>query len=146
MDIPKARLPLGKWAGVILFEDNRRQLWIPSGLAHCFLVLSEVANLEYKCTDYYDPADEGVLLWSYPAVNIQWLLEGSLFFRKRIGWEYCSKLCKSEQINTPVGQGIRTLLVKAGGRFLQEASSVLSSSTQMVAIQYNVWFLEAKGL
>lgn len=87
VDIRQGSASFGKWEGVILSEDNRRQLWIPPGLAHCFLVLSEVADLEYKCTDYYDPADEGVLLWNDPAVNIQWPLEGEpvLSQKDRVG-------------------------------------------------------------
>lgn len=62
----------GLWAGVILSEDNKRQFWVPPGLAHGFVVLSDVADFEYKCTDYYDPTDEGCLMWNDPAVGIEW--------------------------------------------------------------------------
>ena len=62
----------GQWEGVILSAENKRQFWIPPGLAHGFLVLSESADFEYKCTDYYDPADEGCLIWNDPDVAIEW--------------------------------------------------------------------------
>ncbi|MCV5591530.1 dTDP-4-dehydrorhamnose 3,5-epimerase, partial [Escherichia coli] len=51
---------------------NKKQFWIPPGLAHGFLVLSEIADFEYKCTDYYHPEDEGCLLWNDPDVGINW--------------------------------------------------------------------------
>lgn len=62
----------GQWEGVILSAENKRQFWIPPGLAHGFLVLSESADFEYKCTDYYDPADEGCLIWNDPDIAIKW--------------------------------------------------------------------------
>ena len=62
----------GNWVGVYLSEENKRQFWIPPGLAHGFLVTSETADFEYKCTDYYNPSDEGCLLWSDPNMCIDW--------------------------------------------------------------------------
>jgi dTDP-4-dehydrorhamnose 3,5-epimerase len=62
----------GQWFGVVLSEQNHRQLWLPPGLAHGFLVLSDSADFEYKCTDYYDPQDEGVLRYDDATVGIQW--------------------------------------------------------------------------
>ncbi|HEJ7170843.1 dTDP-4-dehydrorhamnose 3,5-epimerase [Serratia marcescens] len=62
----------GAWEGVILSEENKTQFWVPPGLAHGFVVLSEVADFEYKCTDYYNPAHEGCLLWNDPAIGIDW--------------------------------------------------------------------------
>lgn len=62
----------GLWEGVILSEENKRQFWVPPGFAHGFLVLSDVADFEYKCTDYYDPSDEGSLIWSDPDLAIDW--------------------------------------------------------------------------
>ncbi|MEE3660424.1 dTDP-4-dehydrorhamnose 3,5-epimerase [Brenneria sp. g21c3] len=62
----------GAWEGVILSEENKTQFWIPPGLAHGFVVLSDVADFEYKCTDYYNPANEGCLLWNDPDVSIEW--------------------------------------------------------------------------
>ncbi|HFG1878525.1 TPA: dTDP-4-dehydrorhamnose 3,5-epimerase [Vibrio cholerae] len=72
VDIRKGSPTYGQWAGVILSEENKRQFWIPPGLAHGFVVLSEVADFEYKCTDYYDPTDEGCLIWNDPTVGIEW--------------------------------------------------------------------------
>ena len=72
VDIRKDSSTYGKWVGVILSEDNKSQLWIPPGLAHGFLVLSDIADFEYKCTNYYDPNSEGCLLWNDPTVNINW--------------------------------------------------------------------------
>lgn len=64
----------GKWEGVILSEENKRQFWVPPGFAHGFVVLSEIADFEYKCTDYYDPKDEGSLMWNDPDIGIDWPL------------------------------------------------------------------------
>jgi dTDP-4-dehydrorhamnose 3,5-epimerase len=76
----------GKWAGVELTEDNHRQFWVPPGLAHGFVVLSEVADFEYKCTDYYDPTDEGCLLWNDPDIGIAWPVSEPLLSDKdRLG-------------------------------------------------------------
>tara|TARA_R110000764_G_scaffold86594_9_gene167432 strand:+ start:3796 stop:4332 length:537 start_codon:yes stop_codon:yes gene_type:complete len=72
VDIRKGSPTYGQWAGAILSEENKRQFWVPPGLAHGFVVLSDVADFEYKCTDYYDPADEGCLIWNDPAVGIEW--------------------------------------------------------------------------
>lgn len=72
VDIRKDSLTYGKWVGVLLSEENKSQLWIPPGLAHGFLVLSDIADFEYKCTNYYDPNSEGCLLWNDPTVNITW--------------------------------------------------------------------------
>ncbi len=72
VDIRQGSPTYGQWAGVILSEENKRQFWVPPGLAHGFVVLSEVADFEYKCTDYYDPTDEGCLMWNDPTVGIEW--------------------------------------------------------------------------
>ena len=61
-----------QWVGVTLSEENKNQLWVPPGLAHGFVVISEFADFEYKCTDYYDPANEGCLIWNDPDVGIEW--------------------------------------------------------------------------
>ena len=62
----------GRWVGVELSEDKHRQLWIPPGFAHGFLVLSESADFLYKTTDYYAPAHERSILWNDPTVGIHW--------------------------------------------------------------------------
>lgn len=72
VDVRPGSPTFGQWEGVVLSDDNKRQYWIPPGLAHGFVVLSESADFEYKCTDYYDPSDEGCLLWNDPAVGIEW--------------------------------------------------------------------------
>ena len=64
----------GHWAGVYLSAENKRQLWIPPGFAHGFLVLSERADFMYKTTDYYSPSAERCLLWNDPALAIDWPL------------------------------------------------------------------------
>ena len=72
VDIRQDSPTYGLWAGVILSEENKRQFWVPPGMAHGFVVLSEVADFEYKCTDYYDPSDEGCLMWNDPTIDIDW--------------------------------------------------------------------------
>lgn len=62
----------GRWFGIRLSEDDHRQLWIPPGCAHGFLVLGESAELQYKCTDFYDPSDERVIRWNDPELGIEW--------------------------------------------------------------------------
>jgi len=64
----------GKWVGVELSAENHRQLWIPAGLAHGFLVLTPSAEFLYKTTDYYDPTSEVCLAWNDPSVGIRWPL------------------------------------------------------------------------
>lgn len=65
----------GKWSGVILSEENKRQLFIPQGFAHGFCVLSKSAHVAYKCSDFYNPDDEGGILWSDPHIAIEWPLK-----------------------------------------------------------------------
>lgn len=72
VDVRKSSPNFGKWVGVELSEDNHRQLWVPPGFAHGFLVLSDSADFLYKTTDYYAPEFERCLLWSDPDVNIKW--------------------------------------------------------------------------
>ena len=72
VDIRAGSATYGKWEAVVLSEDNKKQLWIPPGCAHGFLVISDSADFEYKCTDYYDPSDEGSILWSDADLDIPW--------------------------------------------------------------------------
>ena len=72
VDIRKGSTTFGEWEGVILSEDNKKQFWVPPGFAHGFVVLSAIADLEYKCTDYYDPSDEGSISWNDPDLDIPW--------------------------------------------------------------------------
>lgn len=75
VDLRQQSPTFGKWFGVELSAQNHRQLWIPAGLAHGFLVLSDEAEFLYKTTDYYHPQSEVCLAWNDPTVNIQWPLE-----------------------------------------------------------------------
>tara|TARA_B110000879_G_scaffold123138_1_gene162938 strand:+ start:11366 stop:11902 length:537 start_codon:yes stop_codon:yes gene_type:complete len=72
LDIRQDSPTFGQWEAVILSGENKTQFWVPAGFAHGFVVLSDTADFEYKCTDYYDPSDEGSVLWNDPALNIPW--------------------------------------------------------------------------
>lgn len=78
VDLRKNSKTYGKWYGVILSEENKKQFYISEGFAHGFLVLSDVAEFCYKVTDFYHPGDEGGLAWNDPEIGIEWpRLEGS---------------------------------------------------------------------
>ena len=72
VDLRRSSPTFGKWAGVMLSGDNHRQLWVPPGLAHGFVVLSESAQFLYKTTDYWYPEHERCLLWNDPEIGIEW--------------------------------------------------------------------------
>lgn len=72
VDINPLSPTCGHFVGVELTDENHRQLWIPPGYAHGFCVLSDVADFQYKCTDFYFPEDEGGLIWNDPQLNIPW--------------------------------------------------------------------------
>lgn len=76
VDLRRSSPTFGKWTGTILSADNKRELWIPEGFAHGFLVLSESADFIYKATDYYAPEHERSLLWNDPDIGIAWPLKG----------------------------------------------------------------------
>ena len=76
VDIRKSSPTFGQWVGVELSADNHRQLWVPPGFAHGFLVLSESAEFLYKTTDYYAPAFERCIAWDDPTLAIDWKLSG----------------------------------------------------------------------
>lgn len=73
VDLRKGSATYGKWYGVELTEENKKQFLIPRGFAHGFLVLSDVAEFCYKCDDFYHPNDEGGLAWNDPSIGIVWL-------------------------------------------------------------------------
>ena len=79
VDIRKDSPTFGTWVGQILSADNKLQLWIPPGLAHGFLVLSETAEFLYKTTDYYAPAHERCISWNDPTLAIEWPVMGVAF-------------------------------------------------------------------
>lgn len=76
VDIRRSSPHFGKWVGVRLSADNHRQLWVPEGFAHGFVVLSEYAEFLYKTTDYYTPASERCIRWDDPTLAIDWQLTG----------------------------------------------------------------------
>ncbi|VUS83781.1 dTDP-4-dehydrorhamnose 3,5-epimerase [Klebsiella huaxiensis] len=82
VDIRPNSPTFGQWEGVTLSEENKTQFWIPPGLAHGFVVISEVADFEYKCTDYYNSKCEGCLCWDDPDVGIEWPIQNPLLSEK----------------------------------------------------------------
>jgi len=87
VDLRRSSPTFGKFVGTVLSAENRKQLWIPEGFAHGFLVLSETADFLYKTTDYYAPADQQSVLWNDPDIGIDWPIDGEpiLSARDRAG-------------------------------------------------------------
>ena len=90
VDIRKGSPTFGQWVGEILSAENKRQLWIPAGLAHGFVVLSETAEFLYKTTDYYAPAHERCIAWNDPELAIAWPIDGapSLSAKDAVGMSF----------------------------------------------------------
>ena len=82
VDIRKGSPTYGQWEGLTLSEENKTQLWVPPGFAHGFVVLSDTADFEYKCTDYYDPSDEGSILWNDSDLDIPWPIDNPILSNK----------------------------------------------------------------
>ena len=78
VDVRRGSPTFGQWAGATLSAENFRQLWVPPGFVHGFCVLSESAQVEYKCTTLYDPADEYGVIWNDPDIGIDWPIEEPL--------------------------------------------------------------------
>ncbi|MBB1635747.1 MULTISPECIES: dTDP-4-dehydrorhamnose 3,5-epimerase [Cupriavidus] len=76
VDLRRGSPTFGKWTGIVLSAENKRQLWVPEGFAHGFLVISEFAEFLYKTTDYWYPEYERSLAWNDPALGIDWPLAG----------------------------------------------------------------------
>jgi len=74
VDIRRSSATFGRWVSVTLSDENHDMLWIPPGFAHGFLVLSDFADLVYRCTDFYSPTRERAILWNDPDLNIEWPL------------------------------------------------------------------------
>ena len=72
VDLRKSSKTFGKWFGVELSAENKKQFYIPEGFAHGFLVLSDEAEFVYKCTDFYHPNDEGGLAWNDEEIGVEW--------------------------------------------------------------------------
>jgi len=77
VDIRKGSPTFGRWVGALLSADNKRQMWIPEGFAHGFVVISESAEFLYKTTDYWAPEHERCIAWNDPALGIEWPLDGA---------------------------------------------------------------------
>jgi dTDP-4-dehydrorhamnose 3,5-epimerase len=77
VDLRRSSATFGRWHGVELSADNKRQFWVPAGFAHGFLVLSETADFLYKTTDYYAPEHERCVAWDDPAIGVEWPLAGA---------------------------------------------------------------------
>jgi dTDP-4-dehydrorhamnose 3,5-epimerase len=92
VDIRKGSSTFGKWVGVTLSSENKRQLFIPKGFAHGFCVLSETALFMYKCSDLYMQADEGGILWSDPDIGIEWPVTAPIVSDKDSGFPCLSTL------------------------------------------------------
>ena len=82
VDIRRGSPTFGQWTGTLLSEKNRHQLFVPEGFAHGFCVLSENADVMYKCTDLYTPGDEYGILWSDPTIDIVWPIENPILSKK----------------------------------------------------------------
>lgn len=87
VDLRKESPTYGQWVSEILSAENRKQLFIPRGFAHGFLVLSETAEVIYKCDNYYMPGDEGGIIWNDPTINIKWPMIGEpILSEKDLKW------------------------------------------------------------
>ena len=75
VDLRASSKTYGKWYGVELSAENKKQFYIPEGFAHGFIVLSDEAEFAYKCTDFYHPGDEGGLAWNDPEIGVEWPIE-----------------------------------------------------------------------
>ncbi|MBB3120504.1 dTDP-4-dehydrorhamnose 3,5-epimerase [Pseudoduganella violacea] len=77
VDLRKSSPTFGRWMGIELSAENKRQLWVPPGFAHGFVVTSDYAEFLYKTTDYYAPEHERTVIWNDPAIGIEWPLDGA---------------------------------------------------------------------
>ena len=75
VDLRPGSVTFGKWHGVVLSAENKKQFYIPKNFAHGFLVLSDYAEFTYKCSDFYHPDDEGGLIWNDPEIGVEWPLQ-----------------------------------------------------------------------
>lgn len=82
VDIRKGSPTFGRWIGVTLSEANRHQIYVPPGFAHGFCVTSDIAEVEYKCTDVYDPGYELTVMWNDPEVGVEWPVEAPVLSDK----------------------------------------------------------------
>ena len=83
VDLRRGSETYGQWAGVLLSEENGRQILIPRGFAHGFVVVSDYAEFAYNCDDFYHPEDEGGLIWNYPDIGIVWPEVGEIVLSEK---------------------------------------------------------------
>lgn len=83
VDLRRDSQTYGKWVGVFLSEENKKQFLIPKGFAHGFVVTSDYAEFAYKCDDFYHPEDEGGLLWNDPDIGIEWPNVGEIILSEK---------------------------------------------------------------
>ena len=100
VDLRKDSKTFGKWFGLILSEENNKQLYIPKNFAHGFLVVSEYAEFAYKCTDFYDPSDEGGIAYDDENIGIEWPIEENMELTisdKDQKWDGINEYVKSQK-------------------------------------------------
>jgi dTDP-4-dehydrorhamnose 3,5-epimerase len=96
VDLRQGSATFGRWEGVHLTGENKRQLFIPEGFAHGFCVLSDTALFFYKCSDFYAPEDEGGVLWSDPAIGIAWPVSAPIISEKDQRYELLQNLSSDQ--------------------------------------------------
>ncbi len=98
VDLRKDSETYGKWFGLVLSAENKKQFYISEGFAHGFLVLSEEAEFAYKCTDFYHPGDEGGVIWNDPDIGIEWPIEGMdlIISEKDKNWQRWKEMARTE--------------------------------------------------
>lgn len=99
VDLRKGSETFGKWVGVFLSAENKKQFLIPRGFAHGFLVLSDTAEFCYKCDDFYHPEDEGGIIWNDPNIGIQWPHVENLILSEKDQKNLCLKELTEQSIN-----------------------------------------------
>jgi len=97
VDIRHGSPTFGRHLGALLSAENFHQLWIPEGFAHGFCVLSEIAEMQYKCTDVYDPTSELTICWDDPAIGIEWPLDNPLLSDKDMAGRLLAE-CKPQDL------------------------------------------------
>lgn len=83
VDIRQSSPTFGQWVGCLLSAENKKQLWVPPGFAHGFVVVSDVAEVLYKTTDFYAPQHERSIVWNDPAIGIDWPIDGEVTLSKK---------------------------------------------------------------